>query len=112
LTQLVGSARARELYLTSPVLTGRQAHELGLVTRVVADEEVEAAGAELARSLASGPTATLAHMKQNLNLAEHATLGDCLDNEAWRQIVCMTTADHREAAAAFVAKRAPRFTGR
>jgi 2-(1,2-epoxy-1,2-dihydrophenyl)acetyl-CoA isomerase len=111
LTQLIGSARARELYLTSPVLTGRQAHELGLVTRVVADDQVEAAGTELARSLASGPTATLAHIKQNLNLAEHATLDDCLDNEAWRHMVCMTTTDHREAAAAFVEKRTPKFTG-
>src|SRR6202163_2317890 len=43
LTQLVGSARARELYLTSPVLTGRQALELGLVTRVVPDDQVDAA---------------------------------------------------------------------
>src|SRR6185295_10391471 len=112
LTQLVGSARARELYLTSPILTARQACELGVVTRVVADDQLDAAGRELARSLASGPTAALGHMKQNLNLAEHAGLGDCLDNEAWRHITCMTTADHREAAAAFVAKRTPRFTGK
>jgi 2-(1,2-epoxy-1,2-dihydrophenyl)acetyl-CoA isomerase len=112
MTRLLGSARARELYLTSPILTARQALEIGLVTRVVADEEVEAAGAELAQSLASGPTATLGHMKQNLNLAEHAALGECLDNEAWRHIVCMTTIDHREAAAAFVDKRAPRFIGK
>lgn len=112
LSQLIGSARARELYLTSPVLTAHQALELGVVTRVVADDQVEAAGEELARSLASGPTVTLGHIKQNLNLAEHAELDACLDNEAWRHIVCMTTADHREAAAAFVEKRTPKFTGR
>jgi 2-(1,2-epoxy-1,2-dihydrophenyl)acetyl-CoA isomerase len=112
LTQLVGSARARELYLTSPVLTGRQAHELGLVTRVVADDQVDAAGRELARELASGPTVTFGHIKANLNLAEHAGLAECLDNEAWRHIGCMTTADHREAATAFVEKRPPRFQGK
>ena len=112
LTQLLGSARARELYLTSPILDGRQAHAIGLVTRVVADDQVDAAGAELARSLADGPTTTYGHMKRNLNLAEHAGLAECLDNEAWRHIVCMTTADHREAAAAFVEKRPPRFTGK
>lgn len=111
MTRLIGSARARELYLTSPILGARQALELGLVTRVVADDQVDTAGTELARSLASGPTATFGHMKQSLNLAEHAALGDCLDSEAWRQIVCMTTADHREAATAFVEKRAPRFRG-
>jgi 2-(1,2-epoxy-1,2-dihydrophenyl)acetyl-CoA isomerase len=112
MTRLLGSARARELYLASPILGARQALDIGLVTRVVADDQVDAAGAELARSLASGPTATLAHMKQNLNLAERAGLAECLDNEAWRHIVCMTTADHREAATAFVEKRPPRFTGK
>jgi 2-(1,2-epoxy-1,2-dihydrophenyl)acetyl-CoA isomerase len=112
MTRLVGSARARELYLTSPILGARQALDVGLVTRVVADDQVDAAGAELARSLANGPTATFGHMKHNLNLAEHAALGECLDNEAWRHIVCMTTADHREAATAFVEKRPPRFEGK
>lgn len=112
MTRLIGSARARELYLTSPILGARQALELGLVTRVVADDQVDAAGAELGRALASGPTVTFGHMKHNLDLAEHAALDECLDNEAWRHIMCMTTADHREAAAAFVEKRPPRFTGK
>jgi 2-(1,2-epoxy-1,2-dihydrophenyl)acetyl-CoA isomerase len=112
MTHLIGGARTRELYLTSPILTARQALELGLVTRVVADDQVDAAGTELARSLASGPTLTLGHMKQNLNLAERAALGECLDSEAWRHIACMSTEDHREAATAFVLKRSPRFTGK
>lgn len=112
LTRLLGSARARELYLTSPILDGRQAFAIGLVSRVVADDQVDAAGAELARALAEGPTLTYGHIKHSLDLAEHATLADCLDGEAWRQIVCMTTADHREAATAFVEKRPPRFTGK
>jgi len=112
LTQLLGSARARELYMTSPILDGRQAHAIGLVSRVVADDQVDAAGAELARSLADGPNVTYGHMKRNLNLAEHAGLAECLDNEAWRHISCMTTADHREAATAFVEKRPPRFQGK
>ena len=112
LTKLLGSARARELYMTSPILGARDALAIGLVTRVVADDQVDAAARELARSLASGPTVTLGHMKHNLNLAEHASLAECLDNEAWRHMLCMTTADHREAAAAFVEKRAPRFTGK
>jgi 2-(1,2-epoxy-1,2-dihydrophenyl)acetyl-CoA isomerase len=112
MTKLIGSARARELYMTSPILGAKQAMDLGVVTRVVADDQVDAAGAELARSLADGPTLTFGHMKHNLNLAEHAGLSECLDNEAWRHILCMTTADHREAAVAFVDKRAPRFTGK
>ena len=41
LTQLLGSARARELYLTSPVLTAKEAHAIGMVTRVVPDAEID-----------------------------------------------------------------------
>ena len=55
LTHLLGSAKARELYLTSPVLTAQEALALGIVTRVVPDAEVEAAAHELAMSLAQGP---------------------------------------------------------
>ena len=43
LTQMLGSAKARELYLMSPVLTAQEALALGMVTSVVPDAEVEAA---------------------------------------------------------------------
>ncbi len=55
LTQMLGSAKARELYLMSPVLTAQEALALGMVTKVVPDAEVEAAAHELAMSLAQGP---------------------------------------------------------
>jgi 2-(1,2-epoxy-1,2-dihydrophenyl)acetyl-CoA isomerase len=112
ITRLLGSARARELYLTAPVLSGVEALRLGLVTRAVADEQAESAATQLARSLADGPSVTLGYMKQNLNAAEQGSLADCLDGEALRHIQCAQTEDHKEAAAAFVGKRAPKFVGR
>jgi 2-(1,2-epoxy-1,2-dihydrophenyl)acetyl-CoA isomerase len=111
LTRLLGAAKARELYLTSPVLSGAEAHRIGLVTQVIADEETEAEAHKLARSLAGGPRVTLGFIKQNLNLAEGGSLQECLDAEAWRHIVSSMANDHREAAAAFVEKRTPNFTG-
>jgi 2-(1,2-epoxy-1,2-dihydrophenyl)acetyl-CoA isomerase len=51
-------------------------------------------------------------MKRNLNAAEHATLAEVLDLEAWHQSRCGLTEDHREAARAFVEKREPVFRGR
>jgi 2-(1,2-epoxy-1,2-dihydrophenyl)acetyl-CoA isomerase len=111
MTRLLGAAKARELYLTSPVLSGAEAYRIGLVTRAVADQETEAEAEKLARSLAEGPRATLGFIKQNLNLAESASLQECLDAEAWRHIVSSTTNDHKEAAAAFIEKRTPRFSG-
>ena len=112
LTRLVGSAKARELYLTSPVLGAEEALRLGLLTRVVADDALEAETRALARSLATGPRVTLGYIKQNLNLAEHGSLAEVMDAEALRHHLCFATEDHKEAAAAFVEKRAPVFKGR
>jgi 2-(1,2-epoxy-1,2-dihydrophenyl)acetyl-CoA isomerase len=111
LTHLLGSAKARELYLTSPVLTAKEALALGIVTRVVPDAEIEAAAHELAMSLAEGPTVTLGYIKRNINNAEHLSLEACLDAEAMNHSRCSDTADHKEAAKAFVEKRKPAFAG-
>lgn len=112
LTRLVGGARARELFLTSPRLTAHEALAQGVVTRVVADAALETETLTLARSLADGPRIALGYMKQNLTLAETASLAEVMDAEALRHIRCAGTEDHREAAAAFVAKRPAKFRGR
>src|SRR5215813_12293316 len=112
LTHLLGSAKARELYLTSPLLTAEEALRLGLINRVVPDAELEKAALELARSLADGPTVTLGYIKRNLNLAEQMPLEAVLDAEAMHHIRCTATDDHKEAATAFVEKRVAAFRGR
>jgi 2-(1,2-epoxy-1,2-dihydrophenyl)acetyl-CoA isomerase len=111
LTQLIGSARARELYLTSPVLTAKEAQAIGMVTRVVPDTGIEASAHELAMSLAQGPSIALGFIKRNINNAEHLPLEDCFDGEAIHHTRCGDTADHKEAAKAFVEKRKPAFRG-
>jgi 2-(1,2-epoxy-1,2-dihydrophenyl)acetyl-CoA isomerase len=111
LTQLLGSARARELYLLSPVLSAQEALALGMVTRVVPDVEVEAAARELALSLAQGPSIALGYIKRNINNAEHLSLEACFDGEAIHHTRSGETADHKEAAKAFVEKRKAVFQG-
>ena len=112
LTKMVGSARARELMLHSPVLSGREAHALGLMSRVVPDAEVGAAAHEMAAALARGPTVALGYLKTNINNAEDSSLEAYLDAEATYQCRCLQTADYQEAASAFVQKRTPTFVGR
>jgi 2-(1,2-epoxy-1,2-dihydrophenyl)acetyl-CoA isomerase len=111
LTHMLGSAKARELYLTSPVLSAEAALALGIVTKVVPDAELGAAAHELAMSLAQGPSVTLGYIKRNINNAEHLSLEACLDAEAIHHSRAGETADHKEAAKAFVEKRKPVFQG-
>jgi len=112
LTQLVGTAKARELYLTADIVDAQQALALGIVNRVVPDVRLEDETMALAARLARGPRIAYRYMKRNFNAAESGTLKDLLDLEAWHHTRCGMTEDHREAAKAFVEKREPVFRGR
>lgn len=112
MTQLVGAAKARELYFLSDRVTADEALRLGLANWVVAPDMLAEKTREIAGRLASGPTVAYRYMKENLNRAMAGEVDDCLDLEATHHIHCGQTEDHREAAKAFVEKRAPVFKGR
>ena len=111
LPRLVGGAKARELLMLAPLLTGKDALALNLVTRVFEAAEFDAKVAEFVGALAAGPTVTYGYMKDNLNDSLNANLTASIEGEAQRQVRCMATADHAEASKAFVEKRAPVFKG-
>ena len=112
LTQIVGTAKARELYYTAELVDAQQALALGLVNRVVPDARLEEETMALARKIADGPRVALRYMKRNMNAAESNTLKEQLDLEAWHHTRTGMTEDHKEAARAFVEKREPVFKGR
>ena len=112
LTRLVGPAKARELYFLSERLTAEEGARLGIVNAVFPADTYEAEVGSVARRLAGGPRIAYRYMKENLNRAMDADLGECLDLEATHHIRTGSTLDHREAAAAFVEKRSPVFQGR
>jgi 2-(1,2-epoxy-1,2-dihydrophenyl)acetyl-CoA isomerase len=112
LTQLVGSAKARELYYLSDRVSADEALRLGLANWVCEPEELAAKTREIALRLARGPTVAYRYMKENLNRAMGGDVDDCLDLEATHHVHCGQTQDHREASKAFVEKREPVFVGR
>ncbi len=111
LTQLVGTARAKEIQFTGMRLSAEDCLGLGLANRVVPDEQLEAAAMELARDIAAGPPIALRLMKDNLNRATQESLEAILDLEAERMVQGATTDDYVEAVQAFQQKRKPVFRG-
>jgi 2-(1,2-epoxy-1,2-dihydrophenyl)acetyl-CoA isomerase len=111
LTHLVGAAKAKELYFTSPRLSAGQAADMGIVNEVFADEAFDEAALAYCQSLADRAPIALRYMKENINRAANADLATALDAEAANMVHTMSTADHREAATAFTEKRTPTFSG-
>jgi 2-(1,2-epoxy-1,2-dihydrophenyl)acetyl-CoA isomerase len=112
LPRLVGMHRAKELALLAEIIDAARAAEMGLVNRVLPDEEVDAFVADWAARLAAGPPIALAMSKRLLNNSLAVTLEEALDDEGLSQTVNFGTKDTVEAIKAFVEKRDPVFEGR
>ena len=111
LTRIVGPSLARELYFTAEMLNSARLLSLGLASRVVADDTLLAETMALAGRFAAGPRVAWRYIKRNMKVAEEGSLADTLDSEAFGMLRSRETADHAEAAKAFVEKRAPVFRG-
>jgi len=111
MTRLIGTARARELFFLSDIVHAQRAVALGLANWSCSPELLPKQASEIARRLGRGPSIAYRYMKENLNRAIAGDIDDCLDIEATHHVHCTSTGDHQAAAAAFVEKREPVFTG-
>jgi 2-(1,2-epoxy-1,2-dihydrophenyl)acetyl-CoA isomerase len=112
LPRIVGPAKARELYLLAERFRAAEAERVGLVSRMVPDGDLMGEVRRVAERIAGFAPLTMRAIKANLNDALGLSLTEQLDREAERHIACGLTEDAREAAAAFLEKRQPRFVGR
>ena len=112
LTQLVGTAKARELYYTAELVDAARRSPWGSSTAWCPTPVSRRRPWRSRERSRSGPRGGLRYMKRNMNAAETASLKDQLDLEAWHHTRTGMTEDHREAARAFVEKREPNFKGR
>jgi 2-(1,2-epoxy-1,2-dihydrophenyl)acetyl-CoA isomerase len=112
LPRIVGLRRAMDLALTNRAITAREAETMGIVTRVVPDSEVMTAAGQLAAELASGATTALGGVKRLLYASTNNSLSEQMEMETEFIAECARTADAQEGMAAFLGKRAPKFSGK
>jgi 2-(1,2-epoxy-1,2-dihydrophenyl)acetyl-CoA isomerase len=112
LPRIIGLRRTVELALTNRVLSAREAETIGLVTRVIPDDQLMAHAQTLAAELAEGPTLAYGGVKRLLYGAINTSLAEQMEFETEWLTDMAGTADVQEGIAAFLAKRPPRFNGR
>lgn len=111
LPRLIGLARASELSYTGEVIGAEQAAAWGLVSRVVAPEDLLPTAGEIAQRISANPPHAVRLTKRLLREAMHTRLDTLLEMAAAFQALSHQTEDHREAVSAFLEKRAPVFKG-
>ena len=101
-----------ELVLTNRTLTAREAETMGLVTRVVPDEQLMPQAEALANELAHGPKRAYGGVKRLLYGTATNPLYEQMELENESIADMARSADAQEGIAAFLAKRPPQFNGR
>ena len=112
LPRAIGYSRAAEMAFTGEALDARAALNAGLVSRVVAPEELMKEAMALAERIAFNPPHVLRWTKRLMREAQHGSLDTVLEMAAAYQALAHQTTDHVEAVAAMLEKRKPEFKGR
>jgi len=112
LPRLVGLQKAKQMVFFGDDMSAEEAERCGLVSKVVAPEQLEAAARDWAERLAKGPTFAIGMSKRLLNRSLESSLETALEEEAMAQMLVTQSEDTREGMTAFMERRAPGFKGR
>lgn len=112
LPRLVGMAKAFELASMGTRVKANEAFELGLINKVVAADQLNAAIKVYTDYFAQAPTKSIGMIKKMLNKSTTSSLDDMLEQEAYYQEAAGSTYDYKEGVTAFLEKRKPKFLGK
>ena len=110
--RLMGMTKAFELLYTGDWLMAEEADKLGLFNKLVAPEDLEKETMALARKIAKQAPIPIRMMKAQVYRGLETNFDVILDLAGDAEMICVKTEDHKEALAAFRAKREPVFKGR
>ncbi|KDO28152.1 hypothetical protein SPRG_06199 [Saprolegnia parasitica CBS 223.65] len=109
LPSIVGPEKANYLLMSGKVISGQEAHEYGVVSKVVEKEDVVAEAIKIAQDMTSGSSVATRSLLRSLRLKQDEGLERALWREADSQANCYATADYREGVDAIKTKRKPNF---
>jgi 2-(1,2-epoxy-1,2-dihydrophenyl)acetyl-CoA isomerase len=112
LPELVGPAKAAEMFYTGDMINAAEALRLGIVNRVVPLEKLESEVRALAQKIASGPSIAIRAVKRVLFAEKKQELSKALDQEVEQQMKCFASEDCGEGIRAFFEKCPPKFQGK
>jgi 2-(1,2-epoxy-1,2-dihydrophenyl)acetyl-CoA isomerase len=112
LPELIGPAKAAELFYTGEMIDARKALELGIVNKIVPAAQLESEVSKFAQKLLLGPPLSLRAIKRNLFASKTAEISHALEQEVHEQLRAFNSEDCLEGVRAFFEKRPPKFQGK
>ena len=112
LPRMIGYAKAAEIAFTGRTLKADEAHELGLLNHVVADEHFQDAVRELAGEIAANAPLAVRAIKRMMRAAETESFDQNVHHVFLQLLPLLRTDAFREGVSAYMEKRPPKFTGR
>jgi enoyl-CoA hydratase len=104
LPRIVGASKAKELIFTAETIGAEEALRIGLVSRVVPDEELMTAALELAGKIAKNAQVAVRQSKDAINKGMQTDMATGISYEAQAFGLCFATEDQKDAMTAFVSK--------